>query len=99
MLLRLQQYSFRSQFKPSKEMVLQDTLSPSDEGDSELERELECSVHLVASTAPITDAKLNHLKQEVRKNDFMTTPCSTICNGWPNKESQVPEQIREFWNY
>jgi len=84
MLLHLQQYSFHLQFKPGKEMILADTLSHaylSDGGDNELERELECAVHLVVSTAPITDVKLNQLKQELGKDDSMTTPCSMIYNG------------------
>lgn len=102
MLLRLQQYSFQLQFKPGKDMVLADTLSRafiSDGGDDELERELECAVHLVVSAAPITDAKLNQLRQELSKDDSMGTLCSTIRDGWPNKVSQVPKEIREFWNF
>ena len=87
MLLRLQQYSFHLQFKPGNEMVLADTLSQayiSDGGDHELERELECAVHLIISTAPITDAKLNQLMQELKKDDSMATLSRTIRNGWPN---------------
>jgi len=68
------------------------------DGGDELERELECAIHLVVSTAPITDAKLNQLKQELGKDDSMTTLCSMIHNGWPSKVSQVPKEIREFWN-
>ena len=102
MLLRLQQYSFHLQFKPGKDMILADTLSHAylpDEGDKELENELQCAVHLVISTAPITDVKLKQLKQELTKDESMTTLCSTICNGWPHNISQVPKEIREFWNF
>ena len=68
----------------------------SDERDNELENELEYTVHLVVGTAPITDAKL---KQELSEDESMTILCSTIQNGWPHKISQVPKEIREFWNY
>jgi len=57
MLLRLQQYSFHLQFKPGKDMILADTLSRAYLGNKELENELQCAVHSVVSTAPITDVK------------------------------------------
>jgi len=101
MLLHLQQYSFRLHFKPGKEMVLADTLSCaylSEGGYNALERALECAVHLVVNIAPITDEKLNQLKQELGKDDSMTTLCSRIHNGWPSKVPLVLKEIREFWN-
>ena len=65
-------------------MVLADTLSHayiSDEVDNELEKELECAVHLMVSTAPVTDAKLSQLNQEPTKDDSMTILCSSKRNG------------------
>jgi len=29
----------------------------------------------------------------------MTMLCSTVRNGWPHNISQVPKEIREFWNF
>ena len=67
MLLQLQKYSFDLKFKPGREMVLADTLSrayiPKDPADSSLEEELECAVHLITENAPISDVRLDEIKQ------------------------------------
>lgn len=102
-LLQLQKYSFELKFKPGKDMVLVDTLSrayiSTDPSDTNLEKELACVVHLVVENAPISDAKLDEIKQTTKSDATMCTLSATIQDGWPDKMSQVPKEIREFWNF
>ena len=103
MLLQLQKYSFDLKFRPGKEMVLADTLSrayiPSNPTDNSLEEELECAVHLITDNAPISDARLDEIKQMTKVDKALITLMTTIQHGWPNKISQVPKEIQEFWNF
>ena len=103
MLLQLQKYTFDLRFKPGKDMVLADTLSRAfisgDPTDTNLEEELACAVHLVVENVPISDARLDEIKQTTKSDATMSTLRATIQDGWPDKMSQVPKEIREFWNF
>ena len=84
-------------------MVLADTLShayiPSNPTDNSLEEELECAVHLITDNAPISDARLDEIKQMTKVDKALVTLMTTIQHGWSNKISQVPKEIQEFWNF
>ena len=76
-LLQLQKYSFDLKFKPGKEMVLADILSrayiPSNPTDNSLEEELECAVHLITDNGPISDARLDEIKQMIKVDKALVT--------------------------
>ena len=103
MLLQLQKYSFNLKFKPGKEMVLVDTLSrayiPKDPADSSLEEELECAVHLITENIPISDARLDEIKQMTKTDTALAKLMTTIHDGWPEKMSQVPKEIQDYWSF
>ena len=82
MLLQLQKYSFDLKFRPGKDMVLADTLSrayiPEDPADTSMEEELECAVHLITENAPISDARLDEIKQMTKTDTALAKLMSTI---------------------
>ena len=91
MLLQLQKYSFDLKFKPGKEMVLADTLScayiPSNPTDNSLEEELVCAVHLITDNAPISNARLDEIKQITKADKALVTLMTTIQHAWLAKKN------------
>ena len=85
-------------------MILADTLSraytnDNDANSDNLEEDLVCAVNLIVDNLPVSDPKLQQIREVTEHDVTMTILRSTIKSGWPEKRSQVPQELREFWNY
>ena len=56
-------------------------------------------VHMVLSNAPFTDAKLEEVRKATSEDTTMQLLQATIQNGWPNKISETPAELKPFWTY
>lgn len=97
MLLQLQKYVL-IQHKPGKEMILADTLShehikEGNQTQTTLEEELRCMIHMVLSSGPFTDAKLEEVRTATKDSTIARILQSIIQNGWPDKIAEAPEEI------
>ena len=104
MLLQLQKYSFTLIYKPGKDMVLADTLSRAyiDDDDNackSLEEDLVCAVNSLLNKAPISDPKLEELRAATKTDATMNKLKEVILSGWPTKRTEVPSEIRDYWNF
>ena len=104
MLLQLQKYSFTLIYKPGKDMVLADTLSRAyidDDDDTckSLEEDLVCAVNSLLNKAPISDPKLEELRAATKTDATMNKLKEVILSGWPTKRTEVPSEIRDYWNF
>ena len=103
MLLQLQRYTFTLLYKPGKDMILADMLSRAyvnTDSDSEnLEEDLVCAVNLVVNNLPVSDPKLEEIRSATEQDSTMTILRNTIKSGWPEKRSQVSEELKDYWNY
>ena len=100
MLLRLQKYDFTLKYKPGKEMTIADTLSrayTTDNTTDKMEEELECAVHLILDTCG-SEIWLQEIKEATCKDQAMQKLKNHIQYGWPEVQSQVPEEIRDYWH-
>lgn len=100
MLLRLQRYDFTLRYKPGKEMVIADTLSRAcTTGDTtdRMEEELKCAVHLILSTG-MSEVWLQEIKEATNEDQSMQKLKIHIQHGWPEEQSRVPEEIRDYWH-
>lgn len=100
MLLQLQRYSLQVEYKPGKEMYLPDTLSRAylnEEKEDLLDEELEVS--LLELDLPVSPEKLQQFQDATEQDAALQHLKTTVLQGWPEKKSQVPPEIREFWSY
>ena len=103
MLLQLQKYTFTLIHKPGKEMLLADTLSCAyleDElASQELSEDLICAVNQVMSNLPVSDAKLEAIRQATASDPVMLKLKETLRLGWPANRSQIPNNLRPYWTF
>jgi len=48
---------------------------------------------------PVSDPKLEEIRSATTQDSTMVTLKSTIKSGWPERKSQVPPELRAYWNY
>ena len=103
MLLRLQRYDYKLRYKPGKEMILADTLSRAyihnTEQQEDFDKELSSYIHSILANIPATDTRLEEIRVATAQDEKMQSLKSAILDGWPEKQSQVPEPIRIYWNF
>ncbi len=102
MLLQLQRYNFTLVYKPGKETILADTLSRAyikGTPDSDLEEDLVCAVSLVMDNLPVSDPKLKAICDATEKDPTMTKLRDTIRRGWPETKSEIPQELKGYWNF
>ena len=103
MLLQLQRYTFTLEYKPGTDMILADTLSRAyinacPDSDN-LEEDLVCAINLLVNNLPVSDPKLEEIRNATAQDTTMMTLKGTIESGWPEKKSEVPQELRPYWNY
>lgn len=99
MLLRLQKYTFDLRYKPGKQLVVADTLSraplPECESTENMEEELSYFVHTLIQNLPISDKKLQEIKEltSIEMGDL----CDNIVKGWPEDKWKLNKECGDFW--
>ena len=99
MLLQLQRYTFTLIYKPGKDMILADTLSHAYINAKPQSNDLEDDLICAVNNLPVSDPKLQEIRSATGKDSTMITLRNTIRSGWPEKRSQIPQELREYWNY
>ena len=100
MLLRLQQYNFKLEYKPGKELIVADMLSRACTPDAEscTANDVVKHVQTVVSNIPVAANRIEDIKNA-------TSVCTDFCqlrdiilNGWPDSKVKVPYALHEYWN-
>ncbi|KAL4008088.1 hypothetical protein ACER0C_001940 [Sarotherodon galilaeus] len=100
LLMRLQKYQVQVQYKPGSEMYIADTLSRAYlPVTSSSDNHIEDQVHMVISNLPVTSAKLEEFRKEIRNDVTLTKLTETVLDGWPEARNQAATEIRAYWNY
>ena len=103
MLLQLQRYTFTLVHKPGKDMILADTLSRAyinvKPDSTDLEEDLICAVNFIVSNLPVSDPKMTEIRSATEQDTTMIRLKNTIQSGWPEKRSQVHQDLRDYWTY
>ena len=102
MLLRLQKYNFILRYKPGKDLNIADTLSRAyipDCGSDQMEEELTCAINLVINNIPATDKRMQEIRDGTKNDKSLRILKRMILNGWPDIQSQIPQEVRPYWNF
>ncbi|RVE40198.1 hypothetical protein evm_015152, partial [Chilo suppressalis] len=102
MMLRIQCYDFCVVYKPGKFMYVADALSRAPLPDKMKEKicdeVIEQSCFLLENVR-FSDAKLNIIKEAIRKDTECQLIIGYIKNGWPDNKYKVNEKVRRQWSY
>ena len=84
LLLRIQKYTYTIVYKSTKELTVPDMLSmaPFRETDEEIEKEINLHIHLVRSTLPASEFKLNEIRQATNDEGRRTENTNEYCSEW-----------------
>uniref|UniRef100_A0A8C9SGK0 Gypsy retrotransposon integrase-like protein 1 n=1 Tax=Scleropages formosus TaxID=113540 RepID=A0A8C9SGK0_SCLFO len=100
MLLRIQGYDFTVTYKPGHLMVLTDTLSRLPNPEDNTTVEVEPTVHAITfDLINFSLVKQNELKVETRQCPILNALAEVVYQGWPEKLTELPSDLRIFWPY
>ena len=93
-LMRMQKYNYRLEYKPGRELVLPDMLScapccpeTTDINNIDMEQETALHVHLVQSSLPVSKPKLEEIREEITKDESRKDLSEIIKHGWPETKA------------
>ncbi|GFR59212.1 Pol polyprotein [Elysia marginata] len=93
MLMRLMRFRVTATYVPGKNMVVADTLSRCPrkllEEDDELQQNVKAFVEETVSAWPVSDKKLEQIKQLTQEDVALSTALSYTRDGWPEHREDV----------
>ncbi|XP_033725286.1 uncharacterized protein K02A2.6-like [Pecten maximus] len=103
MLLRLQAYTLKVEYKKGKEMYVADTLSraylPLESSVESSVRRLEYEQVNFTESLNVSEPRLRQIQTHTTQDTCLQTLKSVILSGWPDTKEEVPVTIREYWNF
>ncbi len=86
---------------PGKDIPLADTLSRKSLPDTfpEMSEGMDVQVNAVIANLPISDQKMDTIRQATTADTQLQTLKQTILDGWSEVRQHCPAQIIDFWNY
>ena len=103
-MLYLQKYDFEINYitGKSEDMTCTDTLSRAAlHKDTKVELtdvDIKSQVHSVISNLPITDRRLENIRDETRKDETMQLLKNLTIDGWPKKRTMVRDDAKPYFN-
>lgn len=101
MLMRLMRFKPQAVYIQGKDMVIADTLSRSplkpEKEETVLQEEVTVYVHEIASAWPVSDAKLNQIREETQKDVNLKTALDYTIAGWPVYKEDVKLAARDLF--
>ena len=100
MLLQLQKYDIIVTHISGKNIPVSDALSRKHLSTLDnMSEEFEASVHTVLTNLPVTDEKMNHIREKTKEDLQMNILQKYIQNGWPNKREECNPLVLDYWNF
>ena len=99
MLMRLMRYKPVVEYVPGKNMTVADMLSRNPmkaEGSTQLSEDVDLHVNAITSSWPVSDAKLDQIREETKKINLKTALEYTV-TGWPTHKQDVKLAARDFF--
>ena len=97
--LWLQRYDLEVEYKPGKNLFIADTLSRAPEVSNETTANKKDGFEvLTLENLPVSEVKLEQVKDATRKDLTLQKLKTTVISGWPERKSQVDPELREYWS-
>ena len=95
MMLAIQPYDLTFHYRPGKEIPVADTLSHLHlpDADKEAESRGELAIRTFFKLIPITEKKMEHIRQESLQGEELSILMQVIENGWPENRKDAPSQL------
>lgn len=99
MILAMQQFDAKIKYRKGTEVILADTLSraylPNTQTDGVAE---EFEKVNMAKFLPITDYRLEQIKEETERDETLQKLKQTVLNGWPDSRDSLPVELYPYFN-
>ncbi|XP_077867134.1 uncharacterized protein LOC144356122 [Saccoglossus kowalevskii] len=99
-LLRLQKYRYTLVHVPGKQLIVADALSranlPSQE-ERDMEKEVNCQVHLLTSSLAVSEAKLKELQTATKQDTELQKLKDVIRNRFPSHRRNLDSLLGPYW--
>ena len=102
MLIRFLRFNVRAVHTPGKNLVIADTLSRSpvvEAEEAKLSRDVEAHVDSVASSWPVSDARLDRIAQESKEDSVLKEVLQHTASGWPRYKDDVAPELQKFYEH
>ncbi|KAJ8031349.1 hypothetical protein HOLleu_28054 [Holothuria leucospilota] len=102
LLLKLMKYDLHVVHTPGKYMYIADTLSRSylpHEGNDKLDEELEAQVHCLMTNLPVSERRRQQFVECTNTDQTLKILRKVVEKGWPEDKTEVPDEIREYWDF
>lgn len=101
--LRMMRYSYSIFHTPGKKLYAADALSRQpqmcqDEPD-ELEEEVDAYIHMITSSLPATQNRLNELRNLQKSDSTCKLLEKLVLEGWPTSKKNLDESCLPYWNH
>uniref|UniRef100_A0A3P9IGQ4 Gypsy retrotransposon integrase-like protein 1 n=1 Tax=Oryzias latipes TaxID=8090 RepID=A0A3P9IGQ4_ORYLA len=100
MLMRLQKYSLEVKYKPGKELHVADALSRACLNEhKEILIDEEMEVNCISHQLPVSEEKLRDFRNATAEDPELRLVAKAIQSGWPEKQRQLPDNIKQYWTF
>ena len=88
--MSIQKYSITVEYKAGKYLYIADTLSRAPLSETADDLEFKQYDINVLYTLPISESKLEEMKQETKNDETLQELLTTVKNGWPTNKTDTP---------
>ena len=102
--MKLLEYNFKAMYVPEKELLDADTLSRAPVGiptkDDELaNKDLAVYVNAIMSQLPMSNKRLEEIKEETEKDEVLQKVIKAVKLGWPFSKRECDVVVKPYWGY
>lgn len=98
MMMRLNRYDLNLVYKPGSQVILADTLSRaySTSNDDQTSSDISEFINTLGYL-PITDKRLDEIRQATDTDETFKRLCDTIRHGWPNSQADLHPSLQPYF--
>ena len=98
--VKIQGYDYSDKYRPGNEIIMSDVLSslPNPSQRSEVQLDLRVD-DLSLDLVNFSPTKQQELRDETSRCPILSALAEVVCQGWPDKMTDLPNDLRSFWSF